>query len=141
MKDYYQVLGVPRTATPAEIKKAYRQLAARYHPDKHRGNELEDLARDKLTELNEAFEVLSDPARRTQYDRTRSFSRHAAGTPQPVPDLGRSMWSLIRFFIVLGIAVFAFRFIRNPRAMAVIAVAILVAWFVPRLIRRFRSRK
>ncbi len=141
MTDYYEVLGVPKTATPVEIKKAYRTLAARYHPDKHRGNELEELARDKLTALNEAYAVLSDPARRAQYDSARSFARHDANTPQPAADPQRALWSLVRFFIVLSIAFFVFRFIRHPRAIAVIAAAILVAWFAPRLIRLFRSKK
>jgi molecular chaperone DnaJ len=62
-KDYYHILGVSRTASEAEIKKAYRKLAHEYHPDKPGGNE------GKFKEINEAYQVLSDKMRRAQYDR------------------------------------------------------------------------
>ncbi len=61
-KDYYQILGVPRTATADEIKKAYRKLAHEHHPDKKTGDEA------KFKEVNEAYQVLSDTSKRSQYD-------------------------------------------------------------------------
>ncbi len=64
-KDYYSVLGVPRTATTAEIKKAYRKLARRHHPDR---NPDDAEAERRFKEANEAHAVLVDPAKRTQYD-------------------------------------------------------------------------
>jgi len=64
-KDYYAVLGVPRTASPAEIKKAFRKLARQHHPDAKPGD---TAAEHKFKEINEANEVLSDPAKRKQYD-------------------------------------------------------------------------
>lgn len=63
MKDYYNVLGVPRNASPDDIKKAFRRLAHQYHPDKSHGNE------EKFKEVNEAYQVLSSEQKRAQYDR------------------------------------------------------------------------
>jgi curved DNA-binding protein len=65
-KDYYQVLGVPKTARAEEIKKAYRKLAMQYHPDRNPGKE--QWANDKFKEINEAYAVLGDPEKRKQYD-------------------------------------------------------------------------
>lgn len=64
-KDYYSVLGVSKTATQAEIKKAYRKLAVKYHPDKNKGNKQ---AEEKFKEIAEANDVLSDPEKRKKYD-------------------------------------------------------------------------
>jgi curved DNA-binding protein len=65
-RDYYDVLGLARTATDDEIKKAYRTLARKYHPDINPGDKT---AEEKFKELNEAYEVLSDPEKRQRYDR------------------------------------------------------------------------
>lgn len=67
-KDPYEVLGVPRTASDEEIKKAYRELVKKYHPDRYKGNPLEDLAAEKMQEINEAYATLSDPGRRSRYN-------------------------------------------------------------------------
>lgn len=64
-KDYYEVLGVSKTADEASIKKAYRKLAKKYHPDTNDGNKQ---AEEKFKEVTEAYEVLSDPKKRKQYD-------------------------------------------------------------------------
>lgn len=58
MKDPYSVLGVPRTATDDEIKKAYRELARKYHPDNYAGSDLADVAEEKMKEVNEAYEAI-----------------------------------------------------------------------------------
>ena len=63
-KDYYQILGVPRNATQEEIKRAYRRLVLKYHPDRNKSKEAEE----KFKEINEAYAVLSDPKKRQQYD-------------------------------------------------------------------------
>lgn len=72
-KDYYKVLGVGTTATPEEIKKAYRKLAFKHHPDKAKGNKA---AEEKFKEVNEANEVLSDPEKRKKYDRFGAEWKH-----------------------------------------------------------------
>lgn len=64
-KDYYKILGLTKTATQSEIKKAYRKLAVKYHPDKNQGNKQSE---EKFKEINEANAVLSDPEKRKQYD-------------------------------------------------------------------------
>ena len=58
MRDPYQVLGVPSTATDEEVKKAYRDLARKYHPDNYHDNPLADLAQERMKEINEAYEVV-----------------------------------------------------------------------------------
>jgi curved DNA-binding protein len=64
-KDYYESLGVPRTASDADIKKAFRKLARQYHPDVAKDKKK---AEEKFKEINEAYEVLGDPANRKKYD-------------------------------------------------------------------------
>src|SRR5437588_12340403 len=66
-KDYYDALGVTREASEADIKKAYRKLARKWHPDVHKGDERKQ-AEDKFKEANEAYEVLSDADKRKKYD-------------------------------------------------------------------------
>ena len=69
-KDYYKALGVAKTAKPAEIKKSYRKLARKYHPDANKGDAA---AEERFKEISEAYNVLSDEKRRKEYDEARSL--------------------------------------------------------------------
>jgi len=69
-KDFYKILGVDEKASAAAIKKAYRELAKEYHPDKHKG---EAAAEEKFKQISEAYNVLSDPKKRQEYDQMRRF--------------------------------------------------------------------
>ena len=64
-RDYYEILGVKRDASADELKKAFRQLARKYHPDLNKGSKE---AEEKFKEINEAYQVLSDPQKKAQYD-------------------------------------------------------------------------
>lgn len=77
-RDYYEVLGVPKTATKDEIKKGYRKLAIQYHPDKNPGNKE---AEEKFKEATEAYEVLSDEQKRQVYDQYGHAGLEGMGGP------------------------------------------------------------
>ena len=75
-KDYYETLGISETSTPEEIKKVYRKLAFKYHPDKNPGNKE---AEAKFKKISGAYYVLSDPRRRAEYDQMRRLGASSAG--------------------------------------------------------------
>lgn len=77
MKDYYKILGVDSNADQEEIKKAFRQLALKYHPDRNNGDKRSE---EKFKEINEAYTCLSDPEKRSNYDRYGSAEGMGAGT-------------------------------------------------------------
>ncbi|MGQ4475242.1 DnaJ C-terminal domain-containing protein [Streptomyces sp. SAS_276] len=90
-RDYYEVLGVPRTADREEIQRAYRTLARRYHPDVNKDPQAEE----RFKEINNAFSVLSDPEQRTRYDRFgEGFRKIPEDWEEPVAGAGSgSRWS------------------------------------------------
>ncbi|MFO8073365.1 MAG: DnaJ domain-containing protein [Polyangia bacterium] len=150
-RDYYATLGVVPAATRREIDAAYRKLAARYHPDRHQGNELEDLAREKLAEINEAHRVLKDDRLRASYDTARrggatgwnGAGRAPSGTPSGgTPAARPGKWSgLIVLVLLLAALPLLLRLIRSPNALLVIGLAIAAAWFGPRIWRLLKKGK
>ena len=78
-RDYYETLGVDRSASDEDLKKAYRKLARQYHPDLQTGEQQKKVSEEKFKEVNEAYEALSDPEKRRRYD---AFGH--AGGPQGV---------------------------------------------------------
>ena len=88
-QDYYEILGIPRSASPEDIKTAFRKLARQFHPDVNK----EPDAEEKFKEINEAYAVLSDPEKRAAYDR---FGKAGLNGMGGVPD-----WTTIDFSDIL----------------------------------------
>jgi curved DNA-binding protein CbpA len=158
--DAYAVLGVAHTATPDQIKAAYRELVAKYHPDHHQGNPLEELAASKLAEINRAYEILSDPEQRAAYDAGQPSWPRPVGSPFDSMSFGgrrrRLRWPYVIGIImllplVLRLGVFLVRALARlfrvgaeglgaargtPLLLGVVVAVLAVAAFV--LIRRRR---
>jgi len=86
-RDYYEILGVPRNASQEEIKKAFRKLARKYHPDINKSPE----AQEKFKEINEAYQVLSDPEKRKLYDMYGHSAFEGVGQGGTAQDFGGSI--------------------------------------------------
>ena len=130
--DYYTTLGVQRTASKQEISAAYKALITKYHPDKHDGNELRDLAAEKVRQLNEAYSILSDSQSRARYDAGADV-RLASTARGPMSQ--RGLASRLAIWTALLATLYGlFQFGRNPKLIGAFALVLLIA----RLMKRFR---
>ena len=102
MRDPYQVLGIPSTATDEEVKKAYRNLARKYHPDNYHDNPLEDLAQERMKEINEAYETIRTQRKAAQSG-GQSYGGYTGGYSQGY-NAGAygGVWQRIRLAISQG---------------------------------------
>ena len=98
-EDYYQMLGVSKDASLQEIKKAYRKLAVKYHPDKNPGNKE---AEEKFKQISDAYQVLSDEEKRAAYDRYGHAAFQAGGMGGPSGAAGGGMGGFESFFGGMG---------------------------------------
>ena len=87
LKNYYRLLDIPSTSSADEVKRAFRQQIARYHPDKvqHLGKEFQEMAAERAAELTEAYRILSDEGRRAEYDRAVSEDSGNEAPQAPAP--------------------------------------------------------
>ncbi len=98
-QDYYESLGVAREATPEDIKKAYRKLAMKWHPDRHPEGKARAAAEEKFKHISEAYEVLSDKEKRAKYDR---FGQHWKQGQEFTPPEGERTTSRAEFERAFG---------------------------------------
>ena len=132
-KDYYAILQVHPRAEPEVIEAAYRRLSRKYHPDVSGQAD----AGQRMRELNEAFQVLSDPARRRAYDRHRSFDGRPASAPVPVSaqDLLKHLPRVIGLVILAVASIRLLPLLLRPPVLAALAVTVLL-YLVFRRLRR-----
>lgn len=100
-RDYYEILEVQRNASEAEIKKAYRKMALKYHPDKNQGDKG---AEEKFKEAAEAYEVLSDPDKRERYNRYGHEGVRGQGGGMSMDDIFRILVIFSEALLVAGLA-------------------------------------
>ena len=133
-KDYYAILQVHPRAEPEVIEAAYRRLSRKYHPDV--GGQAD--AGQRMRELNEAFEVLGDPARRSAYDRTRLFGARPASAPVPanLQDLLRVLPRYVGLAILAVLGIRLLPLLLRPPILAALAVTVLFYVFLRRFGRR-----
>lgn len=101
---HYEVLGVDPAASAEQIRAAYHKLVAQYHPDRHQGNPLEELAREKLVRINDAYQTLNDARRRAAYDASLRDPRPHSRPPsaQPTAPPARVMKMLLLVIVLIA---------------------------------------
>jgi hypothetical protein len=144
---HYEVLSVPGTASPEEIRAAYLKLVVLYHPDKHSGNPLQELAAQKLARINAAYEVLSDSRLRAEYDARLAqagIGARVAGTPRrPIPWWIKGIGAIAVGLVLLLVLRPLLRLIvaSSGTPLKLVLVGVLVAGAALWWLRRRRSRQ
>lgn len=110
MKNPYEVLGVTQTATDEEIKKVYRELARKYHPDVYQNNPLADLAVEKMQEINDAYETITKMRKAGQSPNSTQYSNSYQGNPY---QNGANPYAQVRMFLQTGQTVQAEQLLRT----------------------------
>jgi preprotein translocase subunit Sec63 len=146
--DPFEILGISRTATPDEIRAAYRNLAARYHPDKHRGNPLETLAAEKLAQINWAYEkIRSGNAASSVRSRAAPAPAHLGAKVFRTLLVLIALWVLLRFgAAMLGVVLTLLRAVfgllwRTLGAVRGSPIALIAFVFVLALALRWALRR
>ena len=129
MKDPYQVLGVSPNASDDDIKKAYRKLAKKYHPDNYANSEFSDIANDKMQQINEAYDIIKNggsTANSSYYNQNNAGNGNAYNAYYNILLLNLLIASLISLFIMVEImsstffissAVIAARWLKSKRTL------------------------
>jgi curved DNA-binding protein CbpA len=99
-KDYYYILGITPNASKDEIKKAYRKLSTKFHPDKNDGDKFFE---ERFKDINEAYETLIDDAKRKMYDTRFGESNTTGGTPPTPPSPAKKKSARQTLYTVLGV--------------------------------------
>ncbi len=133
-KEYYAILQVDPLAEPEVIEAAYRRLSRKHHPDV---SDAPDAAR-RMRELNEAYEVLSDPARRAAFDRRRSLRPRAGPAAPPLTAMGL-LGPLLPYLLLAALALLGLRLLPlllRPPVLIALGVAVFAYLLLGRLRRR-----
>ena len=139
MGDHYQALGLPTNATLGEIESAFAEISERYHPSKHTGNDLSELAAQKLAAAQQAYTVLRDTRLRAQYDRALGLRPEVASTSgansfvsalkAQLPSLAiKGLWIVLTFAYV--------RIVKNPKIILFTLAGLALLW----VIKKMRNR-
>jgi hypothetical protein len=126
-KDYYAILQVDPRAEPEVIEAAYRRLSRKYHPDV----DGRPGAGHRMAELNEAYEVLSDPGRRAAYDLRRSVAPGPGPAPpfSPIRDLLRQLLPYLAVVLLAPLVIRFLPFLLRPPVLAVLVAGVILYYF------------
>jgi curved DNA-binding protein CbpA len=139
MGDHYQTLGLPPNATLGEVEAAFADIAERYHPSKHKDNDLSALAAEKLAAAEQAYSILRDTRLRSQYDRAMGLRPNSdsgrvkqgftSALMSQLPSLAiKGLWLLLTFTYV--------KLVKNPKIILFTLAALALIWGIKKMRKR-----